>query len=470
MNTKDNLIILFVLIMVSMIFLSGCAGKGATAASATAEAMAGMATKTAEVAASETGTAGAVEATKVAGEATGIAQVEAATAEFEATQAAEAEVTKAAQAQATATAGFEATAQAKQEATATAVVQATETAQAHATATAQAQATATAVVQIEKLAIIAAVQENLPLSGPRTGTMAHIDDDFFESVYANVNVRDFVVEANFTTDSEGSREGNRDIGFVLRDSNAGYLVLLVELGDYWELSYFDNEEFTLVQDGQLTNLNTDATPNALIVYAEEGQGLFFVNGQFIADLDLSDLETAGDIAVATGVYVGNENAWAGNRVRSFFRLDGGRSGRRGASTGRRPAHGRAWPLWSGRKPGAGHVIRSQQHESFGGMIDNAIREGSINCFAVVNTYDGAVSAPSFDASGGSAAEQNAYAGYRAAVATFAEGTRDMSENCRNFLADPENSGPIPFQQWGLGRQKVNEALDILHQAEQALGT
>ena len=473
MNTKTNLISVLILIIVLLVFLPGCTDQEATADMATAGAMSERTSQAAEVAANETGTSEATEATKAAEAATGTALAEKAKAESEAS--------KTAQSQATETALFEATIQAEQNATGTASVRAFATSQAwatatamiakafatshaHATASAITKATAAAVVQSENLTLIAAIQERSPFSGPRSGTLQHNDDEYFEAIYGNVNLQDFVAEAYFTTDSEGSREGNRDIGFILRTANESFFVLVVRLNGYWQLDYVDKGEFNRVQDGEILNLNTDGTPNRLIVYAEGNDGLLFANEQFIAELDLSDLLSAGDILAATGLRVGNETVGEETTVDDFAIW----------SVGQAPL---TTPPDSGEQPPVGpsssSLLQTMQavhgdFASFGGLIDVALREGIIDCGIVVSSYDRIAGAPIIDVSGSSAVAQNAHAGYRAAVVTFTDGARDMAQNCRDFLAAPDAGGGIPFQQWGLARQRVNDASDILHQALQSL--
>jgi hypothetical protein len=79
----------------------------------------------------------------------------------------------------------------------------------------------------------------------------------------------------------------------------------------------------------------------------------------------------------------------------------------------------------------------------------------------VDIYDNIVNAPTFDVSNEDEVTRWAYAQYREAVALIEDRGRDMSENCRAWLADPIDDGVIPFQQWGLARENVNEALDML---------
>lgn len=107
-------------------------------------------------------------------------------------------------------------------------------------------------------------------------------------------------------------------------------------------------------------------------------------------------------------------------------------------------------------------------QDLGGMIDAALRSGGISCQAIVDTYDSVVLAPTFDVTNENPTVQNAYAAYRAAIGVFGNGARDMAENCRTAIV--ENSGTtIGAQQWGLARQEVNFAVDIIHPAIQSLG-
>jgi len=106
--------------------------------------------------------------------------------------------------------------------------------------------------------------------------------------------------------------------------------------------------------------------------------------------------------------------------------------------------------------------------AYGGMIDGALRSGGIDCQAVVDTYDRVDFAPTFDASGADPVVQNAYSVYLAAIDIFTTGAWDMTNNCREFLANP-HPGTIGSQQWGLARQQVNVAVDTIQPAIQSLG-
>ncbi len=108
-------------------------------------------------------------------------------------------------------------------------------------------------------------------------------------------------------------------------------------------------------------------------------------------------------------------------------------------------------------------------QSYGGLIDAALRTGVISCQDVVDTYDRVAFAPTFDVAAASGEAQYAYGAYRAAIDVFSNGARDMTENCREFLANPQSGGGIGRQQWGLARQEVNTAVDTIHPGIQSLG-
>jgi hypothetical protein len=106
--------------------------------------------------------------------------------------------------------------------------------------------------------------------------------------------------------------------------------------------------------------------------------------------------------------------------------------------------------------------------NFAGLIDVALREGYISCQQVVDLYAKIVNAPTYDVSAGSPVVQNAYGAYRAAIDIFATGARDMNQNCSDFLASGGSGTGIPFQQWGMARDQVDEALKILDPAIESL--
>ena len=57
--------------------------------------------------------------------------------------------------------------------------------------------------------------------------------------------------------------------------------------------------------------------NHLRIVAIKERGWLFVNGEFVSTLDLSDVTGAGDVAVITGAFTGNEVAGAITRFENF---------------------------------------------------------------------------------------------------------------------------------------------------------
>jgi hypothetical protein len=106
-------------------------------------------------------------------------------------------------------------------------------------------------------------------------------------------------------------------------------------------------------------------------------------------------------------------------------------------------------------------------ETIGGYIDAALRGDSVPCDSTIKIYDRVANAPTFS-TGGNPVTENAYNNYRNAVSLFTVGSRDLVQNCRDLIAGPDESGTIPFQQWGMSRQSVNDALDAIHVAIQIL--
>ena len=83
--------------------------------------------------------------------------------------------------------------------------------------------------------------------------------------------------------------------------------LAIESAGFWSLGNRLGEDFDLVSEGEIDNLNTSVgEANTLLLYADGENGYIFLNGEFIALMDLSQRLDAGEIAVATGLYEGDE--------------------------------------------------------------------------------------------------------------------------------------------------------------------
>jgi hypothetical protein len=118
---------------------------------------------------------------------------------------------------------------------------------------------------------------------------------------------DVVVDAVFYNPYAAST-GDWDIGYSLREGDINdQFRLAVESNGDWSLADRRGEDTNYINSGALTNLNLgDGDGNRLTVYMKENVGYFFVNGQYVSELDLSARTNSGDIGVATSLFEGDE--------------------------------------------------------------------------------------------------------------------------------------------------------------------
>lgn len=350
-------------------------------------------------------------------------------------------------------------------ATAEAAAEATEVAIADATVAAE----TTVDAQIGALRnAIAALQQQAPVFAPTSGSLLHLEDGFIESEYAGVTVSNFAVEATFQT-PYNRLLGTWDAGFMFRDTGVDdQYRLAIESTGFWSLGNRTGDDFELLDEGELDNINiADGSENTLLLYVQGAEGYVFLNDEFITELDLSARTAAGDIAVAIGLYEGNEvegeetgytgfTIWSAENVGAAAPT--ATTAVAAATTAPNPTSPPA--NVTAQLLGSMRGVRTDL-QSMGGMIDNAVNTGSVDCLDVIATYDRIVGAPFYNNLSGQ--DLNAHNSYRASIDTFNNGSRDMYQNCVDFV-NSGGGGSIPFQQWGTARQSVNQALDILNPA------
>lgn len=139
------------------------------------------------------------------------------------------------------------------------------------------------------------------LFGPSSGSLPHEpEDNAIEEYKPGVSVADFIAEATFYNPYP-STEGDWDYGFLCRylSYETFYLIRVESDGD-WEHWVYLDRDWTKVEDGYISDLRTGADQsNRLRIIVIGDRGEFYVNGEFVASLDMSDLTDAGDISVAT---------------------------------------------------------------------------------------------------------------------------------------------------------------------------
>jgi len=206
---------------------------------------------------------------------------------------------------ATGVAQLTATADAQAAAIATRIVESTVTAEARLAATATAYAPTRHVE--EAIQDVLRIRQNDPVFGPTGGNLFHVIDGFIKSDYADLDVRDFVADAVFYN-PYAATTGGWDIGYLFRETEVNnQFRLTVESNGEWSLTAQEGDAANVVNSGVVDNLNVgDGAANRLTLLANGEIGYLFVNGNYIAELDLSAWNVSGDVGVGTSFYEGNE--------------------------------------------------------------------------------------------------------------------------------------------------------------------
>lgn len=182
----------------------------------------------------------------------------------------------------------------------------TQTAQALAQQTAQAQSTIDA-----HEAFLASLETGKGLVyGPSSGSLEHNpDDDQISYQDAEVSLRNFIVEARFTNPYATS-VGDWDYGFIVRDIDQGHYRLVILSDKTWELhKKLTDQDGVVIAQGRLPDLDdTENGTNLVRLVAKDNAGHFFLNGQYVAELNFTEISDAGTIWIASGVYQGDEVA------------------------------------------------------------------------------------------------------------------------------------------------------------------
>ena len=146
--------------------------------------------------------------------------------------------------------------------------------------------------------------------GPTSGELEHDPTDgFIKTEYARVSIADMIVEATFLNPYPTST-GSWDYGFILRKiRNDSFIQFIVGSDQRWAVMEGANAPYNRLGGGTINGLDTSATGrNHLMVVVIGERGWFFVNGDFLGDVDLGGVTHAGDVAVITGAYEGDEVA------------------------------------------------------------------------------------------------------------------------------------------------------------------
>jgi hypothetical protein len=191
--------------------------------------------------------------------------------------------------------------------TATAAAAATSTAQAMVMATTAAGVNATAIAEAQRY------------WGPRDGSLTHIPDNN-QIEYWGVPVAvpdDFIGETRFFNPYDAASHA-WDFGLFFRGSSSGQYGIVVDSSRHWELTIGRSTGWQSLASGEAPSL--DVSPlgsNTLRLVVRGKEGFFFVNGAFVARLDLSDLEAGGLFGVGIDFRIGNSQDGAVTRFQDL---------------------------------------------------------------------------------------------------------------------------------------------------------
>lgn len=155
--------------------------------------------------------------------------------------------------------------------------------------------------------------------GPAAGHLEHEDDDTIELIYADNAPQNFIVAADIGN-PYSSEKGGWDFGIIFRQEDVDEELRLVVRSDgEWNLNNRSATDDTFLQDGDvfsLLELGEDGG-NQIVLIALDNTGYFILNGEFVAELDLSERPLGGNIALGTGFYTTNEQEGSATSYENF---------------------------------------------------------------------------------------------------------------------------------------------------------
>lgn len=158
---------------------------------------------------------------------------------------------------------------------------------------------------------VSTVAQQRETFGPVSGSLEHDPGDGFLPVFdSGMNVADFVAESTFTTPHD-MPDRTWSSGFLLRrDGLRGHVVVIHSSGRWFH--YLRTEGpggYRLDQLGFADSIKTGLNEkNHVRVIASRAVGWLFVNGDFIADLDLGEVTESGAVTVAGAFFTSDEAA------------------------------------------------------------------------------------------------------------------------------------------------------------------
>ena len=148
--------------------------------------------------------------------------------------------------------------------------------------------------------------------------MPHVDDDYIETYYADVHLRDLSVRSTFQNPS--SSGGGWDYGILFRSAgeNRFHAVVVTVNGTWFHYLRDGSADGNAVDSGHTNALRTrDGASNELRLVALASTGWLFVNGEFVTTLDLTDGPTVGGVSLVTDYHLVFERSEGSMQFRGF---------------------------------------------------------------------------------------------------------------------------------------------------------
>ncbi len=140
-----------------------------------------------------------------------------------------------------------------------------------------------------------------PIFGPKSGNLIHNPKSPVIIDETNVNLWNFIAVARFENPYP-SVLNPWSIGFTFRSEDIGdQYRLIAQSNSMWKLGEYKNELITWIRQNRPDNLKlAPGEKNELFLLAWGDKGLFYVNGQLLGKLDISNRKYPGDIGIGTG--------------------------------------------------------------------------------------------------------------------------------------------------------------------------
>ena len=154
--------------------------------------------------------------------------------------------------------------------------------------------------------------------GPTDGAMPNEDDNYIETYYAGLHIRALSAQATFHNPS--SSVGGWDYGFLFRSAgdNRFHAVVVTVNGTWFHYLRNGSSDGNTIDSGHADALRTwDGAPNELRLVAIASIGWFFINGELVATLDLTDGPAVGDVSLVTDYHLAHERDGGLTRFQGF---------------------------------------------------------------------------------------------------------------------------------------------------------